>query len=567
MTTLDSPMRNQNSFGDIHNSTMDPQQPQVSFSNSIDHDNNTEHQDRSNHHQSSSPSNESETSSPSPPSPSPPSPPPVSSSTNEEQRNARRREEAIRRLFQDITCNTITENDITGGSNDNDDGTNPNKQDGDKSTSEGTANGGSNSNNVEDSNSNSNSNNPSSSNTATPSLLATPHNNPQHDELILAGTIAAAIERGLDRELHNELVRGERESASQISKICHDHSDAFLTSVGRVVALGAPCLSLKTKIQTSNLTLQQSTGGEMLSAAQKLESARMAHVRARTMNTLVVGACKRVAVLLEQARKQASLCRPRMALDAVDEARVCLTAPIPVIPVMMNGMVNRHVGVGDQGECGKSHNDGASDVNSATINGGDVTSSSQLQLQQQTQTQTQTQHQTNKSSIMTLEETPFGKRAMEMLPKIENEVMIGARRDLNRWFLSIRSGDGAAAGAAALRKCALSIAVGASGTCGIGGDLQGHLWRARMADKLVSLGIGRVANAARIAYVYDRDVARDMVHLKRTEKGMSRRAECIAVAFGWYRCWDGNISVNIEMTDGAAASGNLMSTGGNFAFH
>merc|ERR1719199_1149283 len=61
------------------------------------------------------------------------------------------------------------------------------------------------------------------------------------DDALLTSAVAVSIERGIDRELHNELVRQARESAGVISKICHDHSDAFLGSVGRVVALGGPC--------------------------------------------------------------------------------------------------------------------------------------------------------------------------------------------------------------------------------------------------------------------------------------------------------------------------------------
>ena len=69
------------------------------------------------------------------------------------------------------------------------------------------------------------------------------------DEALLTSAVAVSIERGIDRELHNELVRQARESAGVISKICHDHSDAFLGSVGRVVALGVPCGELRGKVE------------------------------------------------------------------------------------------------------------------------------------------------------------------------------------------------------------------------------------------------------------------------------------------------------------------------------
>ncbi len=69
------------------------------------------------------------------------------------------------------------------------------------------------------------------------------------DDALLTSAVAVSIERGIDRELHNELVRQARESAGVISKICHDHSDAFLGSVGRVVALGGPCGELRGKVE------------------------------------------------------------------------------------------------------------------------------------------------------------------------------------------------------------------------------------------------------------------------------------------------------------------------------
>jgi hypothetical protein len=72
----------------------------------------------------------------------------------------------------------------------------------------------------------------------------------QHSTLLLASTIASSIERGLDRELHSELVRQGKEATSVISKICHDHSDEFLESVGKVVAaFGGPCEEVKNSLE------------------------------------------------------------------------------------------------------------------------------------------------------------------------------------------------------------------------------------------------------------------------------------------------------------------------------
>ena len=43
-------------------------------------------------------------------------------------------------------------------------------------------------------------------------------------------------------------------------------------------------------------------------------------------------------------------------------------------------------------------------------------------------------------TVLCLENAPFGSRAMQILPEIENEVLMGAHRGLNRWFLILRSG-------------------------------------------------------------------------------------------------------------------------------
>ena len=72
----------------------------------------------------------------------------------------------------------------------------------------------------------------------------------QHSTLLLASTIASSIERGLDKELHSELVRQGKEAQAVISKICHDHSEDFLESVGKVVAaLGGPCEEVKNMLE------------------------------------------------------------------------------------------------------------------------------------------------------------------------------------------------------------------------------------------------------------------------------------------------------------------------------
>jgi hypothetical protein len=95
----------------------------------------------------------------------------------------------------------------------------------------------------------SNISNPSS---ATANMSTTPSSNAQlqeQEDLLVASTLATSIERGLDRDLHKELSKEVKESAALISKICHEHSDVFLESVGKVVALGKPCAEIKNTIE------------------------------------------------------------------------------------------------------------------------------------------------------------------------------------------------------------------------------------------------------------------------------------------------------------------------------
>ena len=336
----------------------------------------------------------------------------------------------------------------------------------------------------------------------------------QHSTLLLASTVASSIERGLDRELHSELIRQGKVSQTVISKICHDHSEDFLESVGKVVAaLGGPCDEVKTSLEEASDELQSNTGHMMLSATIRLERFKHSNARARTLSSMV-HACRRVAVLLERARKQAALGRPRSALDAVEEARACLTAPVSSL--VRGGGVDQIVDVTNSVnnlETSDINNNGSSNGNNATT-----------------------------TTVLRLEDTPFGSRAMQMLPKIENEVLMGARRGLNRWFLSLRSGgDGAKAGRAALRRCSSSVAIG-PGSLGLGGKIQSYAWRAKNADNLISRANqkGKVARAARAGYWFERDCQREATRLEGSPggMGMGRRAEALASAFGWYRCWD-----------------------------
>eukprot|EP00429_Kryptoperidinium_foliaceum_P020936 CAMPEP_0176034484 /NCGR_PEP_ID=MMETSP0120_2-20121206/17047_1 /TAXON_ID=160619 /ORGANISM="Kryptoperidinium foliaceum, Strain CCMP 1326" /LENGTH=393 /DNA_ID=CAMNT_0017367827 /DNA_START=60 /DNA_END=1238 /DNA_ORIENTATION=- len=327
---------------------------------------------------------------------------------------------------------------------------------------------------------------------------------------IIASTVAAALERGLDRDLHHELVQEAKENSGRIGQVCHDHSDVFLGSVGKVVALGGPSADLANKLNLAQEELELKTAGQMHGAALLWEAATGAHARSRAL-FVMVNACQKVALWLERARKQASLGRPRGALEAVDEARTALTAPMSSL---LEGRLMEHA---------------LEILNEAS-------QKKQLQAAEEKK-----ESEPSKNGLLCLQDTPFGQRASLMLPKIETEVLAGAKRGLNRWFLSLRTGgDGAKAGRAVLRRCANSMAVG-PGNLGLGGDVPpSYLWRAKVSDNLISRmnQNGRVVRAIRNAYWFERDATKESQRLEMTPTGMERRAEAFASAFGWYRCWD-----------------------------
>ena len=302
----------------------------------------------------------------------------------------------------------------------------------------------------------------------------------------------------------------------------------------------------------------------MLDSATRLEDSRNADARARTMHGMVT-ACRRVAVLLERSRRQAALSRPKASLDAVDEARTCLTAPISsllFVPGGLDNLVNvaayntilaretaRSRASSSSGKVGRQDNApnslemaaAASNVRDGADAEGRAFSNKKVGEKVAV---------TAPPSELSLEETPFGSRAMEMLPKIENEVLLGARRGLNRWFLSIRSGgDGSKAGRSALRRCAHSMAVG-PGMLGLGGRIQSYSWRAKNADNLIArVGQGgRVARAAHYGYLFERDCKSEAERIEgKSPMGIERRAEAFVSAFGWYRCWEESAELDVEI--------------------
>ena len=311
----------------------------------------------------------------------------------------------------------------------------------------------------------------------------------------------------------------------------------------------------------------------MLHSAIRLEQFQQSHARSRTLSA-IVHACRRVAVLLERARKQAALGRPRAALDAVEEARACLTAPVSSL---IRGGGSEEILLGLSGGNGSSeqppHATTASSNNDATktataaavVGGADPNHNSNTIVAQPNNNLAHT-------PVLRLEDTPFGSRAMQMLPKIENEVLMGARRGLNRWFLALRSGgDGAKAGRAALRRCASSVAIG-PGALGLGGKIQSYAWRAKNADNLISRASqkGKVARAARAGYWFERDCQQEATRLEGSPggMGMGRRAEAIASAFGWYRCWDESMGDELNLilrTDWTNEGGKDMDRSGHSA--
>lgn len=295
----------------------------------------------------------------------------------------------------------------------------------------------------------------------------------------------------------------------------------------------------------------------MLTAAIRLERFQQSDARARTLSS-IVHACRRVAVLLERARKQAAVGRPRAALDAVEEARACLTAPVSSL-IRGGGSDEILMSLGGSG----SEHANADSTNATTV--GDPNNTALVPSTTQPNNPTHT-------PVLRLEDTPFGSRAMQMLPKIENEVLMGARRGLNRWFLALRSGgDGAKAGRAALRRCASSVAVG-PGSLGLGGKIQSYAWRAKNADNLISRASqkGKVARAARAGYWFERDCQQEATRLEGSPggMGMGRRAEAIASAFGWYRCWDESVGDELKLilkTDWSTDGGKDMDRSGHSA--
>ena len=335
----------------------------------------------------------------------------------------------------------------------------------------------------------------------------------ESQDWIIASTVAIALERGLDRDLHQQLVQEAKENSARIGQVCHDHSDVFLASVGKVVALGGPSGDLASKLETAQEELQDKTAGPMQETALLWEEATESHARARALQ-IMVQEYEKVSTFVQKARKQAALGRPRGALEAVDDARTVLKAPISSLYSTGGG----------------AHMERAAKI---------VQEASKKKAAEDLQDNAEEGER--KGTMVTLEETPFGRRVSLMLPKIENEVLISARRGLNRWFLSLRSGgDGAKAGRAVLRRAAHSMAVG-PGNLGLGGHMPpSYLWRAKVCDNLISRmnQNGRVVRSVRNGYWFERDAPKDAQRLEACAPGMERRAEGEWAYLFWdCSCW------------------------------
>eukprot|EP00977_Amphora_coffeiformis_P003452 scaffold638_cov168-Amphora_coffeaeformis.AAC.34 len=344
----------------------------------------------------------------------------------------------------------------------------------------------------------------------------------ESNEWLVCRTTAAALEKGLDRDYHTELVQQAKDNAGRIGQICQDHAEVFLDSVGQVAALLEPTAHVSSGLKEAQVVLQSQTAGPMHNAADLHAQAVAAHKRATALQQVVV-ACQQMALQLERARKQASAGRPRAALAAVERARHLLTQPL-------------------------------------------------------------------NSEVMTLEETPFGKRALTILPKVETEVLGQARRGLNRWFLSLREDQGIAAGRAVLRQCAAHLSTGHA--VGLGAAAA-YPWRAKTADNLLSRlpQNNKLARATRAAYWFARDAPQEAERVEQRVQtcvqfeqqqaraknasmnvsmqqnqseqelwpeleGIVRKSEALAAAFGWYRCWDSQADLLVDAQAILAAAGN-----------
>jgi hypothetical protein len=291
---------------------------------------------------------------------------------------------------------------------------------------------------------------------------------------LLASTLATALEKNLDKDLHACFLAEAKDNAAKIGQVCHDHADAFLVSVAQVAALSTPSADLADGLKEAENELFHNTIAPMMDIVTQYEHAVAALARIQTLGYLLQ-ACQKIAVQIERARKNYG--RPKTALDAVQKARTALAAPVLVQPT------------------------------------------------------------TIPQPTISLANTPFGQRALTYIPKIEAEVWNHAKRNLQKWFKapdSIKAGRAALRETAFSVGCGGPGELGLGGILPasfLWRAQHADNWISRIHDQ------HRIARAARAAYFLDRDGIKDADFLKTTSPGIERYGEAVAVAFGWYRCW------------------------------
>jgi len=77
----------------------------------------------------------------------------------------------------------------------------------------------------------------------------------ESNEWLVCRTTAAALEKGLDRDYHSELVQQAKDNAGRIGQICQDHAEVFLDSVGQVAALLEPTTHVSSGLKEAQVVL------------------------------------------------------------------------------------------------------------------------------------------------------------------------------------------------------------------------------------------------------------------------------------------------------------------------
>jgi hypothetical protein len=134
---------------------------------------------------------------------------------------------------------------------------------------------------------------------------------------------------------------------------------------------------------------------------------------------------------------------------------------------------------------------------------------------------------------------------LDQIPPIEADVLATSRRELNLWFLSMRSDVGGKCGAAALRAGGRSAAVG-PGT-GPGGDVQAFGWRSAAADAVImDLPPSPVTDAAIGCFDLDAHIDGAKSRLSQVPEGARRDCSAFAESFSWVGSWRESKAASLE---------------------